>query len=267
VTTIYQNAIAQYLGSKVLAAAQAHAREQFPKESCGFVARGKYVACQNQAADPLADFRIEDPRLEKAITAGSLKAIIHSHPNGPIYPSEKDMAQQLATDVPWFIIPLNEDVILDTIGWGDQLPIAPIVGRPFIHGIFDCYAVMRDAYRLGKDKLCEQHIDWPFDPIELPNVARGDGWWRESDRDLYQDGLSKYGFKIISRAEAQPGDVFLMRFGDHRGNPLNKLNHGGVLLNRGEILHHLPGRASRREQAAMWVRAADLWIRYEGTAK
>lgn len=222
-----------------------------------------YVECDNAAADMMSNFKIDDPRYETALLNGRLKAVVHSHPNGPIFPSELDMRQQLATNVPWLIVNLNDTNVSDITAWGDELPTAPIIGRPFVHGIFDCYSCVRDTFRLGKEELAKQGIGWPFPPIDLPQVPRDDNWWK-SGQDLYADHLAKEGFKVITLSEARPGDGFLIKVGDGRGNPHKKLNHAGVLVEGDFILHHLPTRPSRREPAGLWARAADIWVRYEG---
>lgn len=251
------------VGAIALHDAKQHAARLYPQESCGFIASGVYVPCENVAADPATDFEIRDERLNQAIIDGTLQFIVHSHPDAPLYPSANDMRQQIALGVPWVIIQINETQFGEIAIWGDTLPIAPIIGRPFIHGIFDCYSCLRDAFRLGKDGLARFEIDWPHDPIVLPEVPRDDSWWKEGG-DLYRDHFAKFGFREISRSEARPGDVFLMTIPHQVSNPLRRINHGGVIIDGDQILHHLSGRLSRREPMGYWRRAVDLWIRYEG---
>ena len=259
----YEAAVLAFIGYSVIEAAKVHAISQFPKESCGFVAGGVYVACENTNADPLKFFTIDDPRYEAAVASGALTAIIHSHPNGPLMPSELDMTQQIATNVPWFIITLNETGVHKLIAWGGNLPIAPLISRPFVHGIFDCYSIIRDAFRLGKDALLTQGVHWPLPPIALPEVARADVWWT-GEADLYSDHLEKVGFRKINRGEARAGDGFLCALGDIRANPKQRLNHAAILLEYDQILHQLPTRPSARGPAGVWVNGAVTWVRYEG---
>jgi proteasome lid subunit RPN8/RPN11 len=259
----YQAIVVAFLGASALEAAKIHAIAEFPKESCGFIADGAYVACENKNPTPDKEFTIQDPRYDEAVTAGKLQAIVHSHPNGPLQPSELDMSQQIATNTPWVIIMLNEKGIHKLIAWGGKLPIAPVISRPFVHGVFDCYSLIRDIFRLGKDELAKQGVSWPLSPILLPEVARADNWWSGTD-DLYVDHLSKVGFKQISRSEAQPGDGFLAALGDTRNNPGKRLNHAAVLLEKDQILHHFPTRLSARTPAGIWAKVADMWVRYEG---
>lgn len=230
--------------AKALTDAQEHARREFPKESCGYIAGGEYVACINRAADPTKDFEIAPHVWQALVEEGrEIEAVVHSHPNGPIYPSENDMRHQIGSDVPWVIITLNEDEFGEIVCWGDSLPIAPLIGRPFVWGVFDCFSLIRDYYRQEHDFL-------------LPQVPREDNWWNNG-QDLYSDYLKKTGFTVIDRSQARPGDGFLVKIES------KVLNHAGILVENDQILHHLPNRLSRREPAGIWARAADLWVRHE----
>jgi proteasome lid subunit RPN8/RPN11 len=251
---IYPSTLTQQFKPAVLEAAQQHARAEYPNESCGFIARGKYYACKNYAGDTSKYFEIRDDRYLRALQDDKLQAIVHSHPNGPIYPSEWDMMQQIATDLPFIIITLNDASFGEIVAWGDGLPVAPLVGRPFIHGLYDCYSVIRDAFRLGRAELAQQGIDWPFDPIELPEVPRDDSWWQKENDDLYRAHLRPAGFVEISQSQARPGDGFLVSLGERRANPHKRLNHAGLLIGGNSLLHHLPLRLSRREPAGIWGR-------------
>lgn len=250
-------------------AAKKHAREAYPAESCGIIFGDEYVPMINKAEDPMTDFVIDHQRYAVYAARGTIQAIIHSHPGGPLFPTETDMRSQLNTAVPWGIIPLlkedGEMRVGDPFFWGDQIPRQPLIGRTFRHGICDCYSLIRDTFALGRESLAEQGItdNWPYEPRLLPEVPRDDGWWN-AGKDLYVDGLEKNGFRIIKQHEARAGDGFLINL-SLPGHPRHdKLNHGGVLVTDDLVLHHLPGRLSRREPAGMWGRQADLWVRHEG---
>lgn len=263
----YEIAVTKQLGAQALEAAKMHARAEFPNESCGFIADTHggplYVPCENKHPTPATHFRIESSDYDDALKANSVLAVVHSHPNGPIYPSQADMMQQIASDVPFAIISLNSEVIGKVVAWGGNLPVPPIIARPFLHGILDCYSLLRDTFRLGRDELLKQGIHWPHPPIELADVARDDDWWQAGD-DLYAKNFELFGFKRINRAEVQPGDVFLLALGNERTNPKKQINHAGMLLEHNQILQHLPNRVSQRTPVGVWGNAADNWIRYEG---
>lgn len=242
-----------------LEAAKAHAIAAYPHESCGLIVKDRYIPCTNVAADKEKTFQISDAEIVKLLGEGrAYDAVIHSHPNGPAYPSKDDMEQQIASGVPWGIVVTNGEDALDPIFWGDTLPIAPLIGREFRHGVADCYSLVRDAFRLGKEKMAEQDMpEWPFDPIVMPEVARDDEWWKGED-DLYTAYFEKEGWVPIQREEVRPGDGFLMKVRS------DKLNHAGLYVGNNLILHHLPTRLSRREPAGIWARSADLWLRFVG---
>lgn len=243
---------------KAIQDAKKHARDEYPKESCGLVVNGEYVPCFNYASLPLEDFIIAGEDFVRAELQGGVQLVIHSHPNGPMYPSERDMQGQVQTNVPWAIIGVDEDRISEPFFWGDTLDIAPMVGREFRHGVSDCYNIIRDSFRLGKEGMAGQGMEWPFPPITLPVVPRDDSWWDKEDVDLYSSNFGPFGFVQIDRSEVKPGDVFLTKIKSE------KLNHGGVYVGNDLILHHLPNRLSRREPFGLWGKAAYMWIRYEG---
>lgn len=252
-------------------AAKAHAREMYPEEMCGFVIAGAFVPVENCAADP-------DQHVEEACTCrlctfvisadDTLKylpdaqMILHSHPNGNQFPSKMDMEGQLATNVPWGVMFLDEDYEADFEIWGESLPIAPLLGRSFMHGIRDCYSLIRDIYRTGKDELAAQEIttEWPFESITLIDMARSDGWW-SGDDDFYSSHFAEAGFVEVDRSEVRAGDCFMMKFRS------DKFNHAGVLLSDDMVMHHLPSRLSRREPSGSWARVAGRWLRYVGEQK
>jgi cell wall-associated NlpC family hydrolase len=96
------------------------------------------------------------------------------------------------------------------------------VDRPFLHGIFDCYTLVRDYYR-------REFGLW------LPaNIQRTYGWWESGD-NLYVDGAPKYGFRTVE--DVRRHDLLVMKFG-----PVP--NHGAIYLGEGKVLHHLGGRFS-----------------------
>lgn len=254
--------------SKAFEDAKRHARKKYPEEMCGFIVDGEFIPVDNTAFDPSShkdencNCRLCTFKIGKKDTMNWLskaEMVVHSHPNHPIYPSKADMEGQEASGIPWAIINLDEERISDPEMFGDQLPVSPLLGRQFMHGIRDCYSIIRDTFRLGKYELSKLDIthEWPYDPIMLKNVPRDDAWW-ETDDDFYGMLPFSYGWKEIERNEAGPGDAFLVKIRSE------KFNHAGILVANDLILHHLPGRMSRREPAGLWGRQAGRWLRYVG---
>jgi proteasome lid subunit RPN8/RPN11 len=247
------------LSQRALYGAQDHARQAYPNEACGLVIGDLYYPCENTHPEPAKYFRISSKeRLELEARFGPIQAVIHSHPDGPYFPTKADMEAQLKEKVPFGIIVTDGERVADPVMWGESLPIAPLVGRRFIHGVFDCYSLIRDTFRLGNEALKAAEVDpnFPFPPITLLDFPRDDNWW-EGEDNLYLDNFRKVGFTPVPQDQARAGDVFLTKIRSH------KINHGGVLLSGELLLHHLPSRLSRREGAGIWAHCAEMWIRYD----
>ncbi|MCE5333188.1 MAG: C40 family peptidase [Desulfobacteraceae bacterium] len=208
----------------VIAKAREHAMKEYPKESCGIVFNGEYIPLENDAADPLVNFEIIPEVYLSYAEKGEVEAVIHSHPNGPQCPTKQDMIGQEACAVPWGIVPIVLGCSRQPFFWGDQLPVAPFVGRQFRMGVFDCYALVRDWYRQTKD-------------ITLPIFPRDPDWWAHGE-NMVADNFEVAGFSEVPNV-TQVGDVVV-------GRILARVeNHVGVYIGDGLVLHHLADRLSR----------------------
>lgn len=101
-----------------------------------------------------------------------------------------------------------------------------LVGREYVSGKVDCYAIIRDFYK--------QNFD-----IDLPNYARPTHFWM-ADVNLYMERYYKNGFRVLDvhPSEYQIGDVILISY-------MSKFpNHAAVLVENGQILHHFTNRLS-----------------------
>lgn len=240
--------------STIISDAQAHALAEFPKESCGIVVGGVYLPCENVADDPENDFSIADAVVGPYLRAGTLQAVIHSHPFPVLTelscPSARDMRGQGSTNVPWGIIDCDGKVARAPYWLGDFLLNEPLLGVEFHHGVRDCYLAIRKWY-------------WQKRAKRLLDIPRDVKWW-ETDANLYVDNFERAGFERISLRELKDGDVF---FGKVGGAEVRHINHAGVYLDnpedgKGLVYHHLPGRLSRREPAGAWINRADFAARF-----
>lgn len=233
---------------KLLDKMKAHALECYPAESCGIVAGGIYHRIDNIHGEPEEHFRIE-PIVWVQLTHqyGDIQAVIHSHPEGPDYPSYLDQLGQMETAVAWGIVVIRKGAVLDPFFFGDQAPIPDLIGRVFRHGVSDCYGLVRDWYRLERN-------------IVLPYVPRRETWWAGEDHEnLLVDLYKSQGFESIPvNEEWLVGDCALGKI--HSPVP----NHSGVYLGNGLILHHLEKRLSRREPIGPWMKYITHHLRYVG---
>lgn len=221
--------------------ALAHALREFPRESCGFVlADGRYWPCTNAAADD-EHFVIGRADIEAVDAVGAVAGIVHSHPNAGCNPSPADRVACEASGMPWHIIALPSQ------RWGGCIPCgyeAPLIGRPFAHGVLDCYALIRDWYKRERG-------------IELPNFFRADEWWRKG-QNLYVSHFPEAGFRRVSINEARVGDVVLMQVLS------NVPNHAAILIEPGVILHHMVDRASCAEvYGEYWRKHTTHFLRHQ----
>lgn len=230
----------------VIAAIQVDALARYPRESCGLVVEEgcgpRYLACDNLHEEPLTGFRLDPQQLLRA--GASLRAIVHSHPDGPDHPTEQDMVGQIASSVPWGISVARPGHAEPPFWWGGGVPVPPLIGRQFRHGVADCYVLIRDVFR-----QCG---------VELPEVPRSWEWWLAENgaADLYRRGFANAGFAEIPFSSLQPGDVVLMAIKSAQPN------HAALVLESGKILHHLAGRISGEDVLYRWRRFVTLCLRF-----
>jgi hypothetical protein len=96
-------------------------------------------------------------------------------------------------------------------------------GRPFLHGMFDCYTLIRDYYKR------EFNIFLPT------NMQRNWNWWSQGE-NLYVDNAKYHRFEEVT--DIKKHDVLVMKI----GSPVP--NHGAIYLGNNKILHHAAGRFS-----------------------
>lgn len=79
-----------------------HAEQEHPKESAGLVVDGSYFPCRNIAPDPKANFVINPVDYARAMFAGTIEAVVHSHPEGtPVSEHDRNACSQ--TKLPWYV--------------------------------------------------------------------------------------------------------------------------------------------------------------------
>ena len=234
-----------------LKAFEQHVLTDFPNEACGFVINDEYVSVANTAENPTQTFRISPSDHVKAEASGRIQAVLHSHPYDKFkaskwpheWPTTMDMKSWMQGTVPWGITATCGEGISQLV-WMDDSVIPPLEGREFIHGIHDCYSLIRDWFRINKG-------------ITIPNYARGIDWWHQGE-NLYEDNFANAGFERIDLDQIQVGDAILMKAAS------DVANHAAVVVGTNQILHHLFHRLSGTDTLSKWKRCIVCAVRYKG---
>lgn len=235
-----------------LEAAQKHAAECYPHESCGLIVMvddgERYIPCENSHSNKSEHFRISGEQFSVAEDVGEVLAVVHSHPDAPSEPSHADRVQCELSELPWHILSIGQvdgKPDFGPVGYCEPCGFeAPLEGRQFAHGILDCFTLFKDFL-------------WREFSIRISEYEREDDWW-ENGQELYSmDRLNAEGFFQITD-EPRRGDIILM-------NVRSKVpNHASVYLGNGEMLHHLHGRLSRRESyGGYWAERTCYIVRHK----
>jgi len=217
---------------QVLKEITAHAETSPNKEICGLITtakrRMKYIPCRN-IAEKHHDFVIHPEDYADAEDKAEIICIVHSHTYVNPNPTPADLVQIEKHGLPWLIINYP------TLKWTLSYPTgyeAPYLGRPFVHGIFDCYSIWRDHYKRELNiEFEDYHRDWE--------------WWLKG-QNLYEDHMEEMG--MVKVDDLKKHDVIMMQV----GSPV--INHVAIYLGDGLILQHIMGKLSSKDVYGGWYR-------------
>ena len=225
--------------------ALAHAKEEDPKESCGLLVdikgKEKYFPCKNLSNWSNQCFIIDPVDFAKAEDTGKILAVIHSHPTTQPIASQADMISCEDTNLPWHIVnPKTEQ-------WGYYEPSGykpPLIGRHWVWGVTDCWALVRDWYKEKKGIILR---DWerPITPEEF--IAD----------PMFERCAWRTGFRQLRPEEKlENGDLLFMSI------LTSGLNHVAIFID-GDVLHHLADRISCKEPYNEWLlKCTGMRLRY-----
>ena len=263
------NIVPKKLKNQTIKAILKHAESGYPEEVCGLiVVNGKteqYIRCLNIAKEPTQDFKICPESFMEAEELGDVVGIVHSHPDGTTRPSSYDIAVMSQNrEIELSINPQSEPTPWHIVSWpeGDYNQYIPevrteILGRPFVHGIWDCWSTCRDYYK-------------SYHGLTFDDFKRDDLWWENKDSiSLYEHYYESSGFYQVDTPK--DGDMIVMQIGrsyhpNHAGIYLGNITqfesrklHGGPFL-----LHHMYGKnAEIVVYGGQWAQRARLILRHK----
>lgn len=227
-----------------------HAQKDHPFEACGLVvaSNGKYrlIAAKNVHPSPKQEFQIDEAAWLEVQEDEEVIGIYHSHPEGSSEPSWADRSMCEATGLTWHIVSYPQCGYTSIQPDGFQ---APYLCRPYVHGVHDCYSIIRDWYEREWD-------------LKLPEFDREDEWW-DKGQNLYLDNFESCGFITLpENSSAEIGDAFLIQIGQTKTKGVCP-NHAAIYIGDGKILHHPRGRLSTEDPyGGMWSRFTIFHLRH-----
>jgi len=204
-----------------------HSLVQHPKEACGVLIRTRqgeeFVPINNVSNLPLESFILDPLGYAEAEDLGEVLAICHSHPDGSSRPSGADIIECNKGSIPWYII--GNEFTRVTRLVPEQVE-APLKGREFKHGMYDCYTLVCSYY---KKKL---GLTMGYYPTEGIN-------WDQEGTDFFKNNFEYEGFTTIDNLEdIREHDALLFKV----FSPV--VNHAAVYTGNNLILHHSLGSLS-----------------------
>mgnify|MGYP000266940027 CR=1 FL=1 len=201
-----------------------HAAEAAPAEACGLIVvddgTQRYIRCTN-IARCLNEFVIDPVEYAQVEDKYRIIGIAHSHYGVPALPSQADLTSCEATELPWLIVnhPVGDYHVVEPSGY-----VAPLRRREFHYGVLDCFALVRDYYRLELG-------------IFIPDFERPEDWDNRVTSP-FVDNLEYAGFVSVPLDQLRPHDVLLMKC------RAKVINHAAVFLGGTTLLQHLIGKLS-----------------------
>ena len=228
--------------NKLLDDIKAHVNSSPSKEVCGLIVSVKrkniYIQCKN-IADNANEFIIDPIDYANAADKGTVLTVVHSHINVNPNPSQADLIAIERSKLPFLIVnyPLNTLTYTEPSGY-----IAPLIGRQFVHGVTDCYALLIDYYKRELN-------------LDIMDFDRQSEWWIKGD-NLYLENYEKAGFVRVD--DLQKHDIILMQVGSQVPN------HCAMYLGDNIILHHVMGKASSRDvYGGYWKKITTHIVRHK----
>jgi len=244
----------KYFNNNILIDLKKHAEGQAPNEMCGFIVDDNFIPYTNKADEPEANFKLSGKDFIDASMRGEIKCVVHSH-NNCDWVSKADQIEQQKHKIPFGVVFLKNNKYSNIIFWGDQLLVQDLIGRPFIHGVYDCYGLVRDYYRTKCGVNMLEHFRemdwWDHKKDDKGNII-------EPAENVLIDGIKKEDAYEVSLNDIKEHDLIFFKIKGHF------CNHTAVYLGKDLILHHMFDRLSNREPIGRYRRFITNIFRLRG---
>lgn len=202
------------------------------EESCGFVLEnGDVIAVKNIHTEKEFNFKIDGNDYLKWDKEG-IKGIWHSHTIDSDFSPTDQMVMRCDT-LPWAVYCISKNTFTEA----DLSKPAPLLGRPFIYGVWDCYSLTTDFVKEAG--------------VILPPWKRGPyGEWEQPGFFEFDNNWDKYNTIDVTKKKYQKYDIVLMNLGSIKGHT----DHIGVFMDEGRtLLHHPYNGLSRKNRWSQWL--------------
>lgn len=227
----------------------------FPQEAVIAITEDNAIALVNIHDKPEEHFKV-DPEI---FFSYNPIALVHSHPvpegtnksydgitfYDPRSASGADLTTQQQLDIP-FGICAYDGINFEEVVWFPDVT-SPLIGMPYIHGITDCYRILRAYY-------------WQTYKIMLMDYPRTFNWWNE-EQNLYADNFSKEGFYEVREQDLVVGDIMFMKI----HTPIE--GHAAVYIGNGKIIHHFNNRLSNEDDLGRWRKKISRFLHHKNVSK
>ena len=223
------------LSVKVKMEIMKHAEDDYPNECCGLVTQKgrvqRYHRIKNVHPAPTLKFEMDAVEYDDVNENNTVIAVVHSHTGegATTMPSAHDTCICNEMMIPWVIVSIPEGDMRILQPDGD----APLTGRPFSLGSYDCFGLVMDWHKRHGVILKDRRVGYE--------------WWKpEYPDDLYRQFWQEDGF-IETGQRPQVGDMVIMQIQSQ------KWNHAGIYMGDNQLLHHISGRLSKHDIYSGWL--------------
>jgi proteasome lid subunit RPN8/RPN11 len=201
-----------------------HCQQYYPNEAGGiFDKDGLFIPLENLSDEPDNCFEVDTQTMYDNLINDNISCFIHSHINQNNFrASYGDQIAQRESGIPYGIISLRNGSCTHCVFFGGDVPTEPLLGRPFIYGIWDCLSLASDYWK--------QEYDY-----ELPDLPRSWCFWYKGENMVEKFPKE---IKQVPLKDIREGDFLMYKLQS------DKINHLGVMGKGGKALHHFHNQVS-----------------------